>query len=244
MKSILHGVSRFLPVVLLAAALLLFIGGTKNAADAINFHAELFEKKRETIIIDAGHGGEDGGAVGVEGNLEKDINLAIALKLRDLLVQDQYNVVLIRDGDYSVGDSSLGSVAERKRSDTKSRLQTIVETGECIFISIHQNYFEQSKYAGAQIFYSGNRPESELLAEAIRSSIVTNLQPENTRESKVADKNIYILYNCQVPALFVECGFISNPAENTLLQQPEYQQNMAEAIHQGLNNYIIQKKDA
>lgn len=244
MKMLHRAFLRFLPIALLVTMVLLFAGGTREAMSVVNFHAELFEQKKEIVIIDAGHGGEDGGTVGADGTLEKDINLAIALKLRDLLVLDQYQVILIRDGDYSVGDSSLGTVAARKRSDTKFRLQTIMETGECIYIGIHQNYFQQSKYSGAQIFYSGNRPESALLAETIRSNIVADLQPENTRESKQAESNIYILYNCQVPAVFVECGFLSNPEENALLRQPDYQAEMANSIHKGLNDYLIQIKES
>lgn len=188
--------------------------------------------------FDPGHGGEDGGAVGINGVYEKDINLAIALNLRDSLVSDNYQVVMIRDGDYSVGDTTLDSVAARKKSDTKARLQKVTETGECIYIGIHQNHFSESKYNGAQMFYSSNNPESSILAENIRNAVVSALQPENKRESKEAGNNIYILYNCDVPAIFVECGFISNPEEAAQLVDEAYQKSMAEAIHQGLNNYL------
>lgn len=150
--------------VLFCASLVLFCAQTIQAFGIVAFHAEFFEKK-PTIVVDAGHGGEDGGAVGVNGLVEKDVNLAIALALAEDLKAANFPVVLVREGDYSVGDQSLGTIAERKRSDTKSRAQLVEETGECVLISIHQNKFEQSQYSGAQMFYSPNNPESAALAE-------------------------------------------------------------------------------
>lgn len=116
------------------------------------------------------------------------MNLAIALALAEDLKAANFPVVLVREGDYSVGDQSLGTIAERKRSDTKSRAQLVEETGECVLISIHQNKFEQSQYSGAQMFYSPNNPESAALAECIRQSVVDSLQPQNTRQNKEAGR--------------------------------------------------------
>lgn len=231
---------KYIPILLFAAAVLFFLFQTNQAVAVISFHADFFEKKG-TVIIDAGHGGEDGGAVGVNGAMEKDINLAIALNLRNYLQQNNFEVVMIRDGDYAVGDQSLSTISERKRSDTKNRLQTVNETGDCILISIHENHFTESKYYGAQVFYSGNNEDSALLAEAIRSNIVTSLQPENKRENKQAEKNIYLLYNCNVPAVLVECGFLSNPEEAEKLCQESYQKEMAAAIYNGLIDYLETK---
>lgn len=224
-------------VILFCASLGLFATQTMQALGIVNFHAELFEKKG-TVVLDAGHGGEDGGAVGINGALEKDINLAIALELQKYLIQNNFDVIMIRDGDYSVGDQNLETVSERKKSDTKNRLRTIEETGECVFISIHQNHFSESKYSGAQVFYSGNRAESAQLAETVRQNIVSSLQPENHRENKQADNSIYILYNCQVPAILVECGFLSNADEADRLLTESYQKNMAAAIYNGLIDYL------
>lgn len=219
------------------ASLTLFSLQTLQAFGIVAFHADFFQKKG-TVIIDAGHGGEDGGAVGVNGVLEKDINLRIALELEKYLLQNQFEVIMIRDSDISVGDQSLGTISERKRSDTKARLHRVEETGECILISIHQNHFSQSKYSGAQVFYSANNPASAVLAEAIRINIVQSLQPENKRENKQADKNIYLLHKCQVPAVLVECGFLSNPAETERLCTEGYQKDMAAAIYNGLIDYL------
>lgn len=222
---------------LFCGALGLFAMQTMQAFGIVAFHADFFEKKG-TIVLDAGHGGEDGGAVGVNGVMEKDINLAIALELEKHLKLNHFNVVMIRDSDTAVGDSSLGTVAERKRSDTRNRLRAVEESGECILISIHQNHFSESKYSGAQVFYSDARPESAELAEAIRQNIVSSLQPGNKRENKRAEKNIYLLYNCKIPAVLVECGFLSNPEEAEKLCTESYQKDMAAAIYNGLIDYL------
>lgn len=232
---------KLLFVLLFCASLALFAVQTVQAFGVVWFHADFFEKKG-TVIVDAGHGGEDGGTVGVNGAMEKDINLKIALELEKYLKQNNFDVVMIRDGDYSVGDQSLSTIAERKRSDTKNRLRTVEETGECVLISIHQNHFSESKYDGAQMFYSGNREESALLAECIRQNIVSGLQPENHRENKQAEKSIYLLYHCQVPAVLVECGFLSNPAEAEKLCTESYQKDMAAAIYNGLIDYLQEKE--
>ncbi|MGI6255599.1 MAG: N-acetylmuramoyl-L-alanine amidase [Acutalibacter sp.] len=210
---------------------------TLQAFGVVAFHADLFEK-RPTIVVDAGHGGEDGGAVGVGGVVEKNVNLAIALALAEDLKAANFPVVLVRDGDVSVGDQSLSTIAERKRSDTLNRVRLVEETGDCILISIHQNHFSQSQYSGAQMFYSPNNEESSLLAESIRQSVVSSLQPENTRQNKEAGEEIYLLTHCQVPAVLVECGFLSNPEEAALLEQESYQKDMAAAIYNGLMAFL------
>lgn len=226
--------------VLFCASLILFGAQTMEAFGIVAFHADFFEKKT-TIVVDAGHGGEDGGAVGVNGSVEKDINLAIALALAEKLKASNFPVVLVRDGDYSMGDQTLNTVAERKRSDTKNRVQLVEETGDCLLISIHQNQFSQSQYSGAQMFYSPNNDESAQLAECIRQSVVNSLQPENTRQNKEAGKEIYLLTHCQVPGVLVECGFLSNPEEAQRLVQQEYQQDMASAIYNGIISFIEQR---
>lgn len=227
--------------VLFCASLILFGVQTIEAFGIVAFHADFFEKKA-TIVVDAGHGGEDGGAVGVNGLVEKDINLAIALALAENLKANNFQVILVRDGDYSVGDQSLSTVAERKRSDTKNRVRLVEETGECLLVSIHQNQFSQSQYSGAQMFYSPNNPESALLAECIRESVVSSLQPDNTRQNKEAGEEIYLLTHCQVPAVLVECGFLSNPEEADLLSQEAYQQDMAAAIYNGIVSFLEQRE--
>ena len=222
---------------LLAASAVLFAA---ISADAVRLVTANLDKQNSlpTVILDAGHGGEDGGAVGINGVLEKDINLSITLKTAKILADNGLSVKLIRDTDVSVGDHSLSTVAERKRSDIKSRVQAVNATENCILVSIHQNKFEQSQYSGAQMFYSPNDPGSALLAECIRCEVVSRIQPENHRENKSAESGIYLLKNVHVPAVIVECGFLSNPEEAALLAEPSYQDKMAEAVAAGIVRYL------
>ena len=221
---------------LFLAALALFGAQTMRAFGVVAFHADFFEKKG-TVVVDAGHGGEDGGATGVHGELEKDINLAIALELQRLLEQHQFEVVMVRDWDTDLSDQNLPTVAQRKRSDLQRRLRLVEESGDCILLSIHQNFFTENQYSGAQVFYSANDPRGAALAEAIRASIVETLQPENTRQNKVGE-GVYLLEQCRVPAVLVECGFLSNPEEAAALADPDYQKQMAQAIYNGLVRYL------
>lgn len=197
----------------------------------------------KTIILDAGHGGEDGGAVGVDGIIEKDINLAVSLKLRELLEASGYNVIMTRDKDEAIYDDTAGTLREKKRSDLHNRADIIKENenDNTIFVSIHQNKFPDSKYFGTQIFYSKNNTESQGLASGIKDSVVSLVQPDNTREIKPAGSNVYLLHNAQVPAVVVECGFLSNQEEAQKLIKDEYQSQLAFCVYCGIINYFINK---
>lgn len=190
-----------------------------------------------TVIIDAGHGGEDGGAVGKGGVVEKDINLPIAMKTAESLKKSGYDVILTRDGDYAVYSEEAKTLREKKVSDIHNRFAIIEDSGDCIFVSIHMNHFDSAYVCGAQTFYSGNNPESKKLADSVQSAIKTLVQPENERVTKKATSSIYLLYYAQVPAIMVECGFISNENEAAKLQTTEYQNQMAAAIAEGINHY-------
>lgn len=190
------------------------------------------------IIIDAGHGGEDGGTQAADGTLEKEINLSVSIKLDAVLREKGFQTVLTRDGDYMIYDSTATSQREKKVSDIHNRMKIVEENGDCILLSVHQNYFTESKYSGTQIFYSKNNPDSKLLAEKIQQSVVAALQPDNTRQIKESGTDIYLLYHSQVPSVMAECGFMSNEAEAEKLKNEEYQQAMAEAIADGLIKYI------
>lgn len=188
------------------------------------------------IIIDAGHGGEDGGAVNSDGVLEKDINLDISCDLRDYLKFFGYNVTMTRDTDTSLSTDEA-TIRARKVSDIKKRLEIFNSEKENIVISIHQNKFTETKYHGTQVFYSTNNSKSSSLAESIRYSVTTYLQPDNTRECKKATSSIYLLKHAQVPAVIVECGFISNYDECQKLLSEEYQKQMAYSISMGFLSY-------
>ncbi len=198
----------------------------------------LAEKRNPVIVIDPGHGGEDGGASGKSPALEKDINLVIALQLEKLLKSSGFRVVMTRTTDISVCDNHLDTVRERKVSDIHNRLKMIEDQGDCIFISIHQNHFTDSRYSGAQIFYSRSTEESKNLAENIKSRVVELIQPENKRETKPATSSIYLLWHTKVTAVLVECGFLSNDSEAAKLNDKVYQQQMAFCIYSGLLDYL------
>lgn len=192
-----------------------------------------------TIVIDPGHGGEDGGATGSSPVMEKDINLAISLQLQKLFEVSGYHVVMTRTSDVSIADGNLGTIRERKVSDLHNRLKLIEAQGDnCVFISVHQNHFSQGQYNGAQMFYSTKNPKSKSIAESIKSRVVNLIQPENKRETKPADNTIYLLWNTKVPAVLIECGFLSNHSEEIKLNDAKYQKQMAFAIYNGILDYV------
>ncbi len=197
----------------------------------------------KTIIIDAGHGGPDGGTSADDGTLEKDLNLQIACKLNDILRVMGFETVMIRTEDVSIHDDSAETIREKKISDLKNRLNIINNTDDSIFVSIHQNHFSSSRYSGAQIFYSKNNPQSQKLAETVRLRIVSILQPDNTREIKKSGSEIYLLNNAQAPAIMVECGFLSNYSETERLKDELYQQELSFVIAMGIADYLTETED-
>lgn len=191
---------------------------------------------RPTIIIDAGHGGEDSGAMSNDNNiLEKNINLNISLILKDLLLSNGFDVIMTRETDTSLHDSDITN--HKKQSDLKNRVDVFNSSQNNIGISIHQNKFTQEKYSGTQIFYSSYCEESSALAEKVKSSVVSLLQPDNQRECKIAGSEIYILDNARIPAIMVECGFLSNETEAQKLNDKNYQSQLAYCIYLGFLEY-------
>lgn len=186
-----------------------------------------------TIIIDPGHGGMDGGALGDGGTVEKDINLAISLQLRDFLTVSGYRVIMTRDSDISIYDEGTEGVRAQKRSDMHNRLKIMESVPGATVISIHQNQFEKPQYSGAQMFYGKNNAESKALAENLQAAF-RQLQPDNKREIKPAGKELYLLWECENPIVLVECGFISNPEECRNLCSADYQRQAAFAVLAGL----------
>ena len=189
-----------------------------------------------TIVIDAGHGGEDGGAVGVSGALEKDINLSISYKLFNLLSMCGVNCEMTRKDDrllYFDGQSN-----SKKYHDVRNRATFVNNFDKPIFVSIHQNKFPIAKYNGLQVYYSGNNSDSEILAELIQSTTKTYLQNENNRKIKESGGSIYLMKNLDCPAVLVECGFMSNPDEERLLTKEEYQSKLAFVIFSSIMDYL------
>ena len=193
------------------------------------------------VIIDAGHGGFDGGAEAEDGTLEKDINLKIALKLKELLKFSGYEVIMTRESDSGTEKDSNESIANRKKSDMYRRLNIITENPDAVFISIHLNKFHSQSANGAQVFYSKNNVGSKTLADSVQNSIVKLVQTENKRKVKMADNSIFLLKKANVPAIIIECGFLSNENDLNLLKQNEYQSKIAYAIFCGFLDYNKQE---
>ncbi len=192
---------------------------------------------RQIIIIDAGHGGYDGGAVAFDGTAEKDINLKIAKQTATLLKLYGFEVIMTRDSDVSTDSSASAGGTFLKREDLENRLKLMKNNPESIFVSVHLNKFTTSAANGSQVFYSKS-DGSKLLGEFIQKSIVKNLQPENQRVNKQTTSSTYLLYNATVPAVLVECGFLSNRTELERLKNSEYQQKMAFCISFGIFEYF------
>lgn len=189
------------------------------------------------IILDPGHGGIDGGAVGKNGCLEKDINLNICLYLKDILTVNGYKVIMTRESDVSVNDEGLKKISQIKTSDIKNRLKLIESFDGAPALLIHQNEFSAEKYHGAQMFYGRKNEESKFLADAMQKSFVSLLQPDNKREIKPSTRAVYIINNAKNPVVLVECGFISNYEEADKLSDEEYQKKVAFTIYNGLVLY-------
>lgn len=192
---------------------------------------------KKIIVIDAGHGTPDGGAVASDGTEEKDINLDVANRLYKLLEKTGAYVIMTRLDDNAVTDDLDTKIREIKRRDLKNR-RDIRDTSDAdLFVSIHMNKFEQPQYYGAQVFYSETPPESKKLAENIQNELITLADPSNTRSVKKAE-GIFILQNSKIPSVLVECGFLSNPAELEKLKTDEYRDTLAWAIYCGIVKYL------
>ena len=190
---------------------------------------------RRTIVIDAGHGGEDGGAVSCTGVAEKEINLEIALRLNDLFHLLGWRTRMIRSEDISVYTDGQ-TIAQKKVSDLKNRVRIVQETEDPILVSIHQNLFSDSKYRGAQVFYA---PEGEghALAKAMQQALVQTLNPGSRREVKPAD-GVYLMEHAGCTSILVECGFLSNPEEEAMLRTAEYQKKLCCVIGASVAEFL------
>ncbi|MBR6760637.1 MAG: N-acetylmuramoyl-L-alanine amidase [Oscillospiraceae bacterium] len=194
------------------------------------------------FVLDAGHGGMDGGCSTADGVPEKGINLNIMLNLRELLEAMGYPVIVTRDSDRSIHDKGIEGIANQKSSDMDNRLAVFNQYENAVCISIHQNQFTDPQYSGAQMFYSDTNPNSEGLAQQLQNQFREMLQPENQREIKLCGTELFLCYYCKNPTVMVECGFLSNPDEAALLKTTEYQQKVAFTIFSALQQWISTQK--
>ncbi|MNI02498.1 Germination-specific N-acetylmuramoyl-L-alanine amidase precursor [compost metagenome] len=195
----------------------------------------------KTIALDAGHGGPDGGAASKEGLVEKGINLAITLYLRDYLQQAGAIVVMTREEDKDLANEGTKGYSRRKTEDLLNRAEFVSKNKSNLFISVHLNSIPSAKWRGAQTFYYPNHPDNAILASLIQGEIKRNL--ENTdRVAKPADKTVYLLQTLKIPSALVEVGFLSNPEEAALLSNEIYQKKIAASIYQGILRYYSGEK--
>ena len=227
---------KFLPqlIVLSIVCLIATFGYIKT--DVIGVNADANASK--TIIIDAGHGGFDGGASATDGTVEKDINLQISQKICAILRLNGYNVIMTRESDTGTEDDETETISKRKKSDLLNRLQLMKENPDAIFVSIHLNKFTTSAANGAQVFYTKNYKEAYDLASCVQASIKSHIQPDNVRVVKQGTDSTYLLKNAQVPTIIVECGFLSNKQELEKLKKDDYQSQISFAIVGGIMNYL------
>ena len=229
---IIFGLIMYLTSIIAGSAVLFSV---LDANAYVNTNASVEEGK--VIIIDAGHGGEDSGAIASDGTMEKDLNLSIAMELGTMLNEKGYTVVYTRTSDKMLYSEDENIKGMRKLSDLKNRCKLADQYEDVIFVSIHINSYGSENCSGLQVYYKDKDENSRALAQFIQASTKNNLQPNNNRVIKNG-KDIYVLNHCPSDAVLVECGFISNPTEAKKLSEKEYQNQLSFSILCGIIEYI------
>lgn len=220
------GYSKLIPVYTLLAAVCLTLAFMTSKAVSV-WSENQPVPDRKCVIIDAGHGGVDGGATSCTGVLESQYNLEIALRLNDLMHLLGIDTIMIRTENISVYTSG-NTIAQKKISDLKERVRIVNNTEDAIVVSIHQNYFSDNRYSGAQVFYAPTNGSLEL-AKNLQNALKIHLNPTGNRQIKKAD-GIYLMQHINKPGVLVECGFLSNVKEEGLLRSPVYQQKLCSVM--------------
>lgn len=224
----------FTPFYLLVV--IVFLGIAKIGSNTVTtIHQQRPVAREHRIVIDAGHGGIDGGATSCTGVLESHLNLEIALRLEDMFHLLGYDTVMIRRTDESIYTQG-STIAAQKVSDLKERVRIANETEEAILISLHQNTYSDSRYRGAQVFYA-DEDDSKKMAKALQQNLVSVLNPGSQRKTKPA-KGVYLMEHISCPGILIECGFLTNPEEEALLRSDEYQKNLCAVIAATLSSYL------
>jgi len=232
MKRIVLNKKQKIAIICMLCAVFCVIGLAQWRRSVSNVNCE---NKKITIAIDAGHGGFDPGKVAVNQAIEKDINLSIALKLKEILTEDGFEIVMTRETDQAINND--GEAKTTKRADMINRVALINASGAKAAVSIHQNSFTEESSHGAQVFYHPQSEDGKNMALALQSKIKELIADGNHREAK-ANESYYMLKKTECPLVIVECGFLSNVQEANLLITEEYQQKMAEAIAEGIKQYL------
>ncbi len=236
MKKTPHNASVFLLTSLLLSAVLLLL----------YFLAEHIPESTvstsgspcPTVVLDAGHGGEDGGTVGIGGVKEKDLNLEITRLLGTYLEQNGIAVVYTRTEDVLLYDRNVNYHGRKKILDLAARLAIANQTENSVFVSIHMNAFPKTQYKGLQVYFSKNDEKSEILAQTIQNMAKNKMQEDNDRKIKAAGSSIYLLDRAQNPAVLIECGFLSNPEECALLTDESYRRKLCLVLAEAITEYL------
>jgi N-acetylmuramoyl-L-alanine amidase len=229
-ESQMNVISMIMGVLLVAS--MLIVG--RQAAVYVGSASVVQGEDAPCVILDAGHGGNDPGKVGINGALEKDLNLEIALKVQAYLEANDIRVVMTRDSDEGLYDANS---SHKKVEDMKRRVALIDETSPDLAVSIHQNSYTEEYVHGAQVFYYTGSMEGQKLADTIQQSMVNRVDPDNNRQVKPND-SYYLLKKTGTPIVIVECGFLSNQTEADKLCTPLYQDRIAWAVTMGILQYI------
>ncbi len=201
-----------------------------------SYAGSFFEDSSLVVIVDAGHGLPDGGAVGKSGTIEQEINLKIAQKLEEVLSAKGIDVIMTRTGESGIWDEESASIREKKLTDMYNRLKIMKKSDADLFISVHMNSFPDASASGLRIFYSKKYEETKPLAENIQMRM-SDITGAKTSVVKAADSGIFLMKNAPLPAILVECGFLSNPAEELKLSEEDYQARLAWAIADAVEKY-------
>ena len=226
-------VRTILLLLMLVTVCFMIRGGSRLVSSVSSDEVETAQE-RPSVVIDAGHGGADPGKVSVDGSLEKDINLQIALKLQKFLQMEDVDVILTRDSDMGLYDENASN---KKVQDMKNRVAIIEEEQPALTVSIHQNSYHEEYVHGAQVFYYANSEKSKELAERIQQVMALQLDKDNARQAKAND-SYYLLKKTSSPIVIVECGFLSNYEEAQKLASELYQEKVAWAIHLAIMQWL------
>ena len=211
----------------------------KNSREEMPVPAASLTNSNLLWMLDAGHGGEDGGAVSPSGAIESQINLEITQRLDSILGFYGTPALMLRTEDRSLHDPDAVTLREKKVSDLHNRAEIVQRYPNATLLSIHQNIFSQAQYCGTQVFYAPTQG-SQALAQAIQSAVQARLQPENDREAKPIPETVYLMNHVSNRAVLVECGFLSNPGEERALQEPGYQTQLAAVLAMECLNHTVE----
>lgn len=224
-------------IMVVASLLLISFGVSLWFSDFLEDISTVMTQSSKIIIIDAGHGGEDAGAVARDGIYEKDLNLEYAMEIGGMLSEKGYTVIYTRVDDRMLYSPEENIKGHRKLSDLKNRLKVCEDYPDSILISIHMNSFGASQYSGLQVYFKDACDDSKILASKIQSSVKDKVQPENKRQIK-SGKGLYLLDNCNNASVIIECGFMTNEGELEKLLQKEYKNALSFSIVCGIIEYI------